>query len=548
MDTRIYAITHKKFDLPEESGYYPLHVGRVLSEDLGYPGDDTGESISEKNKSFCELTGLYWIWKNVSCDIVGICHYRRYFAKDGAILSQEYIETSLARYDAILPCCGTFENDTLFTQFGLRHHIRDLLTVRDIIAERHPDYLDAFDFCMNCNLFSVGNMIITKKEIFDSYCEWLFDILLEAERRIDTSSYDNYQKRVFGFLSERLLRVWFLKQNLKIHEEDYMNIDHDPNKKVFLILAPAGRESGGPEALHQLCNAIDRLGANAYMYYIDGKQAQWCDVPAPARYEKYHTRHISNSLPGSPDNIVFVFNEDLTPYIPTVTCRPKVLWWLSVDNYTNNSGSPMPLSYLRTEIDLHLVQSEYARDYLLHTVGIPEDKILKVSDYIGEAYGQFILPSAYRKNTALYNPYKGLAELKPLMEKASWLTWIPLTGLTEEQVVVLMQSSKLYVDFGGFPGKDRIPREAASCGCCVITGKKGAAAFEQDVPIPEKYKFDDIPNQYDQIERLMHEICEDFDAHSRDFDAYRAGIRGEKECFDREVGELIKYIGAMKKC
>lgn len=91
MDTRIYVMTHKAIEPISNDIYLPLHVGKKGKEDLGYPGDDTGDSISEKNNHYCELTGLYWIWKNVRCDIVGICHYRRFFVKDEHILEKDYI-------------------------------------------------------------------------------------------------------------------------------------------------------------------------------------------------------------------------------------------------------------------------------------------------------------------------------------------------------------------------------------------------------------------------------------------------------------------------
>ena len=77
MDTRIYVMTHRKFEPPQPEYYIPLHVGKSGKEDLNYTGDDTGDTISEKNDTFCELTGLYWIWKNGRCAVEGVCHYRR---------------------------------------------------------------------------------------------------------------------------------------------------------------------------------------------------------------------------------------------------------------------------------------------------------------------------------------------------------------------------------------------------------------------------------------------------------------------------------------
>ncbi len=90
MDTRIYVMTHKKIENLPEKIYQPLHVGREGKEDLGYPGDHTGEQISSKNPYYCELTGMYWIWKNVSCDVIGVCHYRRFFMREGRLLKSSF--------------------------------------------------------------------------------------------------------------------------------------------------------------------------------------------------------------------------------------------------------------------------------------------------------------------------------------------------------------------------------------------------------------------------------------------------------------------------
>lgn len=219
MDTRIYVMTHKKIEPIQNDIYIPLHVGRKGKEDLGYVGDDTGDSISEKNSSYCELTGLYWLWKNVNCDIIGICHYRRFFVKDEQILEKEYIEELLQSYDIIIPDSRCAQEGSMEAHYAVRHDVEDLLLCGEIIKEKYPEYSTAFQMAMNSNLISMGNMWITRKEIFDKYCAWLFDILFEAEKQIDFLKYDDYQGRVMGFLSERLFRVWLLNQEYSIREE-----------------------------------------------------------------------------------------------------------------------------------------------------------------------------------------------------------------------------------------------------------------------------------------------------------------------------------------
>lgn len=243
MDTRIYIMAHKAFEVPKVEGYLPMQVGREGKTDLGYLCDNTGVNISEKNASYCELTGLYWIWKNVDCDIAGLCHYRRYFVYpkseslhiEQRLLAKEDIERSLAEYDLIAPSSGMRQEGSVLAHYVQHHHATDWQECGRVIIERCPQYYQAFDWSQRCNLISLGNMVIARKDVLDSYCEWLFDILFEVEKRIDTSSYDEYQKRVFGFLSERLFRVYMLQNGLRVREEQTIvyeneNIYNDTSK------------------------------------------------------------------------------------------------------------------------------------------------------------------------------------------------------------------------------------------------------------------------------------------------------------------------------
>lgn len=219
MDSRIYVVTHKKYSEPKDPLYHTLHVGRALAKDFGYEGDNTGDNISPKNKNYCELTGLYWIWKNVACDIVGICHYRRYFLKNNEILDKNYIESILKDYDIIVPNSGTTPYETNYEHYAQYHVESDWKICEEVLLSKHPEMKDCLTLFNKTNLASLGNMFITKKEIYDKYCSWLFDILFEVEQRVNIESYDDYQARIYGFLSERLFRIWLFANSYKIHEE-----------------------------------------------------------------------------------------------------------------------------------------------------------------------------------------------------------------------------------------------------------------------------------------------------------------------------------------
>jgi hypothetical protein len=225
MDTRIYIAAHKAFTPPVGSPYIPLHVGKSGKEPLGFTGDDTGENISKKNASYCELTGIYWMWKNVSCDIIGLCHYRRYFTRAGQILSQADIEEVLAIYDLILGTSSRTPAATVSAHYGGIHYAGDWQICRQTLSDMYPDALDAFDLMANANLMNLGNMMICRKELFDRYCSWLFPLLAQVEQKTDISNYDPFQARLYGYLAERLLRVWVLTQTLSVREETITQIE-----------------------------------------------------------------------------------------------------------------------------------------------------------------------------------------------------------------------------------------------------------------------------------------------------------------------------------
>ena len=235
MDIKILVATHKQYWMPEDKIYLPIHVGRVEKADLGYLGDDTGDNISAKNANYCELTGLYWAWKNLKCDYIGLCHYRRYFAhavsgsdmekKKLAILQRTDYEKLLKQYDVILPKQRNYFIETVRSQYEHAHNKNDLALTEQIVAELYPEYSEAFCKVMGGTKLHIFNMFVMKKEKFDEYCQWLFTILFELEKRIDISSYSQYEARVFGFLSERLLNVWLEKQKLKVKGIDVVFLE-----------------------------------------------------------------------------------------------------------------------------------------------------------------------------------------------------------------------------------------------------------------------------------------------------------------------------------
>ncbi len=216
---QIFAMTHKAFTPPPDPVYVPLQVGRASHEPLGYTGDDTGDHISDLNAYFSELTGVYWLWKNNhDTDIIGICHYRRYLiSEDGRLYTNADIERLLAQYDIIVTKKLELRM-SYYDGFASTHDEKDLVETERVVAEKYPEYAALFHDMVHKKETYFANMMICTKQLYDEYCTWLFDILFEVRRRIDTSGYDNYRKRVYGFLSEFLLTVWIVKNGLHVYE------------------------------------------------------------------------------------------------------------------------------------------------------------------------------------------------------------------------------------------------------------------------------------------------------------------------------------------
>lgn len=246
MNGIIVVVTHKEYVMPRNFTYLPVcvGVGRDVLKDR-YQPDNEGENISDKNILYCELTALYWAWKNLHCDFVGLVHYRRYLTKRkksknvNDVLTKEEIESLLEQYDVILPC------KKKYTQTVAEHYVNciksrktahkaHLQLLRDTISEVCPDYIIEYDKIMNGHEAHMLNMFVMRKEDLDSYCEWLFNILFTLEKKI--YEHNVCFDRIMGAFSEFLLDVW-LKSNEKTYiEMNLLETERDLLAKIQWVL------------------------------------------------------------------------------------------------------------------------------------------------------------------------------------------------------------------------------------------------------------------------------------------------------------------------
>lgn len=310
-----------------------------------------------------------------------------------------------------------------------------------------------------------------------------------------------------------------------------------------IVYCPGDLVTGGPEALHQFAAKGKALGYPVSIFYWPKAQT----AKSKKAYGDYGVT-VSSEVKDNPDTFVVV-PESQTHLLRRFRKAKKAVWWLSIDNYYKSVNAfslrrfvtRTPMFSLEEMKDFfHAVQSEYAREHLIE---IGYNNIFMVTDHIRRDFLFQVqdINTAEKEDTVLYNPAKGIEFTQRLINVDSSINWEPIANKTPGEVIEMLKAAKLYVDFGHHPGRDRLPREAALCGCCVLTGIRGSARNEVDMPIPERYKYDQETAGIElEIVSHIREIIEKYSSCTNDFDAYRESIRNQEAAFAREVEHLLE--------
>lgn len=220
---RMLVAAHRASDVPHDRFYLPIHCGHALNPiDLGFQPDDDGESISERNREYSELTALYWAWKNLRAETIGLSHYRRYFrgtlpGPGGTrILSGGEAQAALDGVDIVLARPRNYLVETLESHYANAHYASDLDALRAAVQRVSPETSPAVESVLGGRRLSQFQMFLMRREELDQYCGWLFAVLEDAERHIDPAGRTSYQRRAPGFLGERLLNVWVTHRKLTV--------------------------------------------------------------------------------------------------------------------------------------------------------------------------------------------------------------------------------------------------------------------------------------------------------------------------------------------
>jgi hypothetical protein len=285
--------------------------------------------------------------------------------------------------------------------------------------------------------------------------------------------------------------------------------------KVYINI-PAGVTAGGVESLFQLSDAINNVGGESIVLW----DIPYAD-PIPAKYKHYNIQH-SKDVEDIPDNWV-IYPEVWTEKLDTYKNMKKGIWWLSVDN---NHGKFQDFSNSKIT---HFYQSFYALDFLQKN---NTEKYLPLFDYIPSKYIESTYDINQKKNIVCYNPVKGLGITNQIKSLNPDIEFVPIVGMDESQIIELLKTSKIYIDFGHHPGRDRIPRESAILGNCIITNSTGSAGFYNDIPVSKEFKTSNV----EEIGNSIRNCFENFESVIDEFSIYRSSIKNQKE----QLHNLVK--------
>lgn len=299
----------------------------------------------------------------------------------------------------------------------------------------------------------------------------------------------------------------------------------------ILHVCPGDCATGGPECIHAFVSELNKIeNVHARIWYWDIKS----DHPMPKEYETYGCEYVSD-MPEGFDGVIIVPEIWANRVLDFSQCT-RAIYWLGVDAYSGWTPESERGEFLKDESILHIAQSEYAMDFL-KKLGVK--RLIKCVDIVNaEFYEDY--EETVRSDVVLYNPAKMTSFQSRIMEACSGITFKPITGMTRQQVIETMRGSKLYVDFGKFPGRERMPREAVMCGCCIITGKIGSSDY--DIDFAHEYKFDSKEEHIWAIVHKIRYVLAHYDKCRRDFDIFRYFLREDRELLRQQCREVINEI------
>lgn len=356
----------------------------------------------------------------------------------------------------------------------------------------------------------------------------------------------------------------------------------------MIYIVTFNMQTGGPETAHQVGRELVSLGEDVSMFYLSAKKGISLTGGAntPAAYQKYEVP-VANTIIDAPGNTVII-PETAVQLIHKIKYARIAVMWLSLGNYLKvaeqymdrdryadqvlkRHGLPKilkPAVMLRSyryvdrygfgydfgnnRHDIHIYNCEYAKDFLI-SHGISTDYMTYVCGPISTSFSNYVLNEQgnEREDIVVYNPKKGADFTNRVIDfyyeiYGNTAKFIPIQGMSPQEVSKLLLRAKLYIDFGDFPGPERIPREAVFMGCNIITSTYGAAGNHEDVPIDDELKFDAEEENIPAIVNMMSRMLQDYAGYFHRYDSYRQKVQRQIADFSNEIEVLQGLIDPCK--
>lgn len=350
-------------------------------------------------------------------------------------------------------------------------------------------------------------------------------------------------------------------------------------EKRYYVVCPSNATTGGPDALHQMVYYMVKQGFNCKIAYL-ADTINGLEIPEPYRIYINDMYLFKNVKDVEENNVIIP--ESLSFLSHKFKKANVYIWWLSVDNNLVDFSWYKRVFYLFTsplrilkhkqlykcsvftkiintmlcreysfnnerENVIHLCASYYALDIIGRKTQKKVNKCIEPISYIFlDKYKKEII-ECIRNDTILYNPKKSGLIVEKLKQRYPSYEFKPLVNMTQQQLIEAYKKAKLYIDFGPFPGAERIPKEAVLYGCTIITGRRGASNYHGDVPIPDKYKFMN-DNDLENIASMINFCLKNYDLCYPDFDEYRSTVLALESNFEKAINTIFnsKVISDVK--
>ena len=358
-------------------------------------------------------------------------------------------------------------------------------------------------------------------------------------------------------------------------------------KRTIYLMAPSNFFTGGPLAIHQLALILKKVSNfDIKIYYYPKVKTN----PVHKEFRKFKLKHVFKINDNENDFLVIPEHYPALNEALKFKKIKKIIWWLSVDNYINSKFRAENNRFLRAIIkipyfliyflnkitfflfgiltlkdylkiyyslynfnsfnelkqsNIHITQSTYALDFVKKN--LTKIKTILIGDQQRELYLKIYNKNKKKilkkkENIVSYNATKSNEYIFSVLNYDKNINFVPIRGLTVSEMTNLLMKSKIYLDFGYHPGKDRAPREAALFGNCVITNLKGSAAFYDDITIPSNFKFKEKFHNLKKINRLIHSIFKNYPKYSRKMTKYKNKILNENKNVTEQVKNLLKLL------